>query len=107
MSKPSPAFEEAQQRLRDEDEEVRHLAVQGLAPFGSEAVPLLSEALGDGSWRVRKAALEALLAMPAPPPIDLFLDGIRDEKSAGRRNTWSAWRGPCTRRTDTASCTGT
>jgi len=79
--------EEIRSRLRDEDEEARHAAVQSLALLGQEALPLLAEALGDGSWRVRKAALEAVVVLPGPEKLDFLLQGIRDEESAGRRNT--------------------
>jgi HEAT repeat protein len=79
--------EEIRARLRDEEEETRHAAVQSLALLGQDALPLLAEALGDGSWRVRKAALEAVVVLPGTDKLDLLLKGIRDEESAGRRNT--------------------
>jgi HEAT repeat protein len=79
--------EEIRARLREGDEETRHAAVQSLAVLGPEALPFLAEALGDGSWRVRKAALEAVVVLPGPEKLDLLLQGIRDEESAGRRNT--------------------
>jgi HEAT repeat protein len=79
--------EEIRARLSDADEETRHAAVQSLALLGGEALPLLAEALGDKSWRVRKAALEAVIVLPGPEKLDVLLKGVRDEESAGRRNT--------------------
>jgi HEAT repeat protein len=79
--------EEIRRRLQDENEETRHSAVQSLAPLGAEALPLLAEALGDRSWRVRKASLEAVVAIPGKETMDILLGGLRDEESAGRRNT--------------------
>ncbi len=79
--------EEIRRQLQDENEETRHSAVQALAPLGAEALPLLAEALGDRSWRVRKAALETVVAIPGKETMDILLGGIRDEESAGRRNT--------------------
>jgi HEAT repeat protein len=80
-------MEEIRRRLREADEEGRHAAVQAMAPLGGEALPLFKEALGDGSWRVRKAALEAVVALPGDEKFTVLLEGIRDEESAGRRNT--------------------
>ena len=67
--------EEIRARLRDEDEETRHAAVQSLALLGQEALPLLAEALGDGSWRVRKAALEAVIVLPGSEKLDVLQIG--------------------------------
>ena len=53
------------QRARHADEELRRLAVERATLLGSEAaLPLLVERLADPSWRVRKAAVERLAALP-------------------------------------------
>lgn len=82
-----PSLEVLREQLRDGNEEVRRLAVQGLAPWGEEALGPLGEALGDGSWRVRKAALELLVALPGKGKVKILLEGLRDEDNAARRNT--------------------
>jgi len=80
-------MEVVRRQLAEENEESRHAAVLAMAPFGTDALPLLGEALGDRSWRVRKAALEAVVSLPGDEKVSVLLDGIRDEESAGRRNT--------------------
>ena len=82
-----PSLEEILTLLGDEDEETRHAAVRQLAPFGEEALPHLGTALGDGSWRVRKAAVEGVTALGGTAPMEILLEGIRDDGNAGRRNT--------------------
>lgn len=82
-----PSLDVLREQLCDGNEEVRRRAVQSLAPWGEEALAPLGEALGDGSWRVRKAALELLVALPGTGKVDALLEGLRDEESAARRNT--------------------
>ncbi len=79
--------EQVRAQLASPDEEARHAAVQGLRDAGPEALGLLANALGDGSWRVRKAALDLVLLAPAADSIPLLLAGLRDEGNAGRRNS--------------------
>jgi len=74
-------------QIASADEEDRHAAVQGLRGAGPEALSLLAGALGDHSWRVRKAALELVLQAPAAETLPLLLAGLRDEGNAGRRNS--------------------
>ena len=75
------------EQLGSPDDEVRHAAVQGLRESGPEALPLLIEALGDASWRVRKAALDLALLAPAADSLSLLIAGLKDERNAGRRNS--------------------
>jgi len=74
-------------RLASTDEEVRHAAVQSLRGAGPESLPRLVAALGDPSWRVRKAALEIVLEAPAALSIPRLVAGLRDEGNAGLRNS--------------------
>ncbi|MBI5507675.1 MAG: HEAT repeat domain-containing protein [Deltaproteobacteria bacterium] len=46
-------------------DEIRYQTVLELSRQGADAVPQLLVALGDGSWRVRRAAATALAAQPA------------------------------------------
>ena len=49
--------------LRDEDEEMRRLAVERVDVLPAEdAIRHLVECLGDSSWRVRKASIERLIS---------------------------------------------
>lgn len=74
--------------LASSSEEVRRLAVEQLLllPF-DEAVPLLIERLGDAAWRVRKAAIDRLIACRDDA---LVLPGLvaalADGDDPGRRN---------------------
>lgn len=53
----------ANSRLRSPDVDIRVAAVTELSHRGAAALPSLIEALGDVEWRVRKCAVEALLAV--------------------------------------------
>jgi len=68
--------------------ESRRKAALGLAEVATaQAVPLLAGLLGDPNWRVRKAAVEAVLVHPAQAVIPALLEGLHDADNAGRRNT--------------------
>lgn len=74
--------------LASADDELRRLAVEqiGALPPG-EALPLLLRSLGDESWRVRKAAVERLVAAPeAWRAAQSLIDALADGSNAGRRN---------------------
>ncbi len=79
--------ERVREQLASPDDEVRHAAVQSLRGAGPEALSSLIEALGDASWRVRKAALDLVLMAPAADSLPLLIAGLRDEGNAGRRNS--------------------
>jgi HEAT repeat protein len=74
--------------LRSGDEEVRRLAVERLSLLPSaEAVPLLVDSLGDPSWRVRKAAVERLIALEdVTSPVRALVPALADGENPGRRN---------------------
>ena len=49
--------------LASSDEELRRLAVERLLEIPlANAIPRLMESLGDASWRVRKAAVQRIVA---------------------------------------------
>ncbi len=75
-------------RFADADEEVRREAVVSLrGRSDKEALKFLDRALGDGSWRVRKAAVEMLRDFPErDSAIDTLLRALADSDNAGRRN---------------------
>jgi len=79
--------EQLREQLASPDDEVRHAAIQGLRDAGPEVLPVLIGALGDASWRVRKAALDLVLLAPAAGSLPLLIAGLRDEGNAGRRNS--------------------
>ena len=72
--------EQLREQLAYPEDEVRHAAVQALRDCGAEALPLLIGALGDASWRVRKAALDLVLLAPAAGSLPLLI-----EEAAGMR----------------------
>ncbi len=75
--------------LVDEDEEVRRLAVERVAalPTG-EAILHLVERMGDESWRVRKAAVQRLVACSETTQvIDALIVALGDGENTGRRNS--------------------
>lgn len=75
--------------LAGEDEEVRRLAVERVSALPlEEAIPCLVERLGDTSWRVRKAAVQRLVACPeSTRVIDALIVALGDGENTGRRNS--------------------
>jgi HEAT repeat protein len=71
------------------DEEVRRLAVGRVDSLGvDEALPALLGALGDGSWRVRKASVARLVKLDAHERIEsALIEGLADGENPGRRNS--------------------
>jgi HEAT repeat protein len=75
--------------LVDEDEEVRRLAVERVAALPiDEAIPRLVERIGDTSWRVRKAAVQRLVAYSETTRVvDALIVALGDGENTGRRNS--------------------
>jgi HEAT repeat protein len=76
------------QGLQDEDDEVRRLAVERIDALSADnAVAALVDCLGDSSWRVRKAAIERLVAcVNVPDAVDALISALGDGENPGRRN---------------------
>jgi HEAT repeat protein len=76
------------EQLRSADEETRRLAVVGLSgyPVG-EIKDYLFAALGDASWRVRKEAVDALLAAAVSEEIIEEFVLLLESDNAGLRNS--------------------
>lgn len=82
-------FQELVGQLRSSDEETRRLAVVSLSghPFEKAREALLI-AMGDDSWRVRKEAVDTLLAFPFSPEIvEILVQMLRSHDNAGMRNS--------------------
>ncbi len=81
-------FEDLVRDLRADDDEVRRLAVERCAVGESaEATEMLVSALGDPSWRVRKAALERIAALRGRADVvEALLAALADGDNPGRRN---------------------
>jgi HEAT repeat protein len=82
-------FQHVVEQLRSSDEETRRLAVVSLAghPFGVVREALFT-AMGDESWRVRKEAVDCLLAFPFSPEIgEVLVEMLRSHDNAGMRNS--------------------
>lgn len=75
--------------LSSADEEVRRLAVEQLFVLPiSEASEQLYRCLGDSAWRVRKAAVERLIARGAEQLIqEILIASLADGENPGRRNS--------------------
>ena len=75
--------------LSSSDEEVRRLAVEQLLLFPiAEAAEKLCECLGDSGWRVRKAAVERLVARGEHAPVqERLIASLADGENPGRRNS--------------------
>ncbi|HEY6839177.1 MAG TPA: HEAT repeat domain-containing protein, partial [Geobacteraceae bacterium] len=77
------------EQLRSPDEETRRLAVVGFSGYPFEQVKdALFSAMGDESWRVRKEAVDTLLAIPFTPDIaEALIQMLRSQDNAGMRNS--------------------
>lgn len=80
--------EEIEERLQAADEETRLEGLRRWPALGAEAgVPLLYQALGDDSWRVRKEAVELFLRLPAPGRLaGEIVELLHSQDNAGLRN---------------------
>jgi HEAT repeat protein len=81
--------ERVESALLDKDEEVRRRAVESLlGSSGEDALRLVIRAMGDESWRVRKAAVEAVLTYrDLPRAIEALVHALHAEDNAGLRNS--------------------
>jgi HEAT repeat protein len=75
--------------LGSSDEDVRRLAVDRASLLPSdEGLPLLVAQLGDPSWRVRKAVVEGIVAVPdSESTAAALIDALADADNPGRRNS--------------------
>jgi len=74
-------------KLQSSDTEERREAAVDLGRAGKEAVPLLFRAMADKDWRVRKAAVEALVAIEGEHVIAGLIESLKTEDNAGARNS--------------------
>lgn len=76
-------------QLRSPDEETRRLAVVGLAAYPlTDVQDSLLTAMGDGSWRVRKEAVDALLAgVVGGEVMETLVAMLAAHDNAGLRNS--------------------
>ena len=75
-------------RFRSSDVEERLTAMAELAQKGMEGFPSLLEALGDAEWRVRKSAVEQVLALGLrEETVKGLMAGLKSEDNAALRNS--------------------
>jgi HEAT repeat protein len=74
-------------KLESSDPEERREAAVDLGRAGREAAPLLLRAMGDGDWRVRKTAVEALAAFGGDDVIAGLIAALSAHDNAGKRNS--------------------
>ncbi len=81
-------MQELERQLKDEDTEIRRIAVESLKGRGRAAVPLLINAMKDVSWRVRHYATDILIEEhPVEEYISNLIDLLYIEDNAGARNS--------------------
>src|SRR5512147_1587440 len=74
-------------KLENVDPEERREAAVDLSRAGRGAVPLLLRALGDTDWRVRKTAVEGLVAFGGADVTAGLVHRLSAEDNAGARNS--------------------
>ncbi len=74
-------------KLQSADAEERREAVVDLGRAGGQAVPFLLRAMADKDWRVRKTAVEALVAIEGEDVITGLIEALKAEDNAGARNS--------------------
>jgi HEAT repeat protein len=82
-------MQELAKQLSDQNVDTRRNAVERIREIKGEAcIPLLLKAMGDGSWRVRKSAVDVLLN---EYPIEEYINGLIQllyiDDNAGARNS--------------------
>lgn len=82
-------LQDIQNALRSPDEETRRSALKSLKLIPlADSFDVVSIAMGDESWRVRKEAVDAFLcSTPDKISIEKLLDLLRNEDNAGLRNS--------------------
>ncbi len=74
-------------KLQSRDAEERREAAIDLGRAGRAAVPLLFRAMSDADWRVRKTAVEALVAVGGTEVIEGLVRQLSSHDNAGARNS--------------------
>jgi len=74
-------------KLQSSDAEERREAAVDLGRAGRAAVPLLFRAMSDADWRVRKTAVEALVAIGGADVIQGLVQQLSSHDNAGARNS--------------------
>lgn len=80
-------FEQLKAKLESADAEERREAAVDLGRSGPEAAPFLLSALRDRDWRVRKTAVEALVAIGGREVTSGLVQLLSAEDNAGARNS--------------------
>src|SRR5512141_62081 len=80
-------LEHLERKLENTDAEERREAAVDLSRSGRGAVPLLLRALGDTDWRVRKTAVEGLVALGGDDVTTGLVRRLSAEDNAGARNS--------------------
>jgi HEAT repeat protein len=77
----------SRRKLQSSDAEERREAAVDLSRAGRKAMPLLMLAVGDADWRVRKTAVEALVALRGHDVINGLIHTLGAHDNAGARNS--------------------
>jgi HEAT repeat protein len=79
-------FADWQRDLRDPSADVRARAAQALAASDQRAVAALTGALGDGEYKVRASAAEALVKIGPGPVMPSMIEALGNPETAVRAN---------------------
>jgi HEAT repeat protein len=82
-----PDIEVLGKKLQSSDAEERREATVALGNEGAQAAPLLFRAMADTDWRVRKTAVEALVAIKGQSVITGLIEALNASDNAGARNS--------------------
>jgi HEAT repeat protein len=82
-----PNIDALGRKLQSDDAEERREAAVALGLAGPAAVPHLLRALGDADWRVRKTAVEALVAVGGAGVVTGLVRQLSSHDNAGARNS--------------------
>src|SRR5512137_223617 len=80
-------LEHLHRKLESRDAEERREAAVDLGRAGRGAIPILLHALGDTDWRVRKTAVESLVAFGGDDVTNGLVQRLSAEDNAGARNS--------------------
>jgi len=80
-------LEQLGRQLESDNVEERREATVGLGRAGSTAVPMLFCAMADSDWRVRKTAVEAIVAIGGASIVDRLIRALSAQDNAGMRNS--------------------
>jgi HEAT repeat protein len=87
MGNEKANIKQLEERLASSNAEERREATIELGRAGNMVLPLLFRAIGDADWRVRKTAVEAIVAIGGESVVTLLIRTLSSHENAGARNS--------------------